>query len=306
MSGVGDNIADFFSDLVHPIGDLGTVGNGVAGVSHGTFINDGIDTDIFKAQLIAGITYRITMEGTASGFELNNPHLILAANVSTPLQSDDDSGIGTNAYIVFTPDTTGTYFMAAQGVAGATGFYQLSVTALNPFQGAAETTFAFMSGSSELPSSEAANLPQFAQLQFTTGTQVGVLSPTVYMFEALGLALSEISPALQGILSPGSASDADFVNLVYATVFGVQPGVAQAQHFLTQLDFYETIYLASGAFGQDQTRIETLARGATIGQMLGVNADLAASNAAAATGNLINGNGIATVGTSAAMDFDLL
>src|SRR5262245_34268510 len=118
------------------------------------------------------------------------------------------------------------------------------------------------------------------------------------MYEALGLALAESSPALQGILSPGTASNSDFVSLVYDTVFGAQPNAAQVQVFLGQLDSFESMYLASGAFGQDVTRIETLARGAVIGQMLGVNADIHASNAAA--------NGIAMVGTPAAMDFDLL
>jgi len=166
-----------------------------------------------------------------------------------------------------------------------------------PFDGAAETSFLFITNA-PLPSAQLPNLSQFAQIQFAAGTQVGALSPTVYMYEALGLALSELSPALQGILSPGNASNSDFVSLVYSTVFGTEPSATQAQHFLTQLNFYETIYLDSGAFGQDQTRIETLARGATIGQMLGVNADLAASKATA--------NGIAMVGTSAAMDFDLL
>src|SRR5262245_7222395 len=157
-----------------------------------------------------------------------------------------------------------------------------------------------MSGSSELPPAQLQldNLSQFAQTQFTFSQQIGVLSPTVAMYEALGLALSEISPALKGILSPGNASNSDFVSVVYGAVFGVQPGAAQVQVFLSQLDSFESIYLASGAFGQDITRIETLARGAVIGQMLGVNADIAASNAAA--------NGIAMVGTPAAMDFDLL
>ena len=118
------------------------------------------------------------------------------------------------------------------------------------------------------------------------------------MYEALGLALSEISPALKGILSPGNASDSDFVSVIYGAVFGIQPSASQVQVFLSQLNSFESIYLASGAFGQDVTRIETLARGAVIGQMLGVNADIAASNAAT--------NGIAMVGTPAAMDFDLL
>src|SRR5262249_47760340 len=150
------------------------------------------------------------------------------------------------------------YLDVSSATADGTGAFDLNLAVLNPFQGAADTTFAFMGGSLELPSSSSPNLSQFAQLQFTTGQQVGVLSPTIYMYEALGLALSEISPALQGILSPGNASDADFVSFIYPLVFGVQPSAAQAQHFLGQLDFYETIYLASGAFGQDITRIETL------------------------------------------------
>src|SRR5262249_38230817 len=159
-----------------------------------------------------------------------------------------------------TLNTTATYGIGAASTNGATGSYQLSVAALNPFEGAAETTFAFMSGSSELPPAQLQldNLSQFAQTQFTFGQQIGVLSPTVAMYEALGLALSEISPALKGILSPGNASDSDFVSVIYGAVFGIQPSAAQVQVFLSQLNSFESIYLASGAFGQDVTRIETL------------------------------------------------
>ena len=311
---MADDWADHVFDTQAPLGRIQL--GGVQSAFLGGNLEETGDLDWFIASpsLTAGVTYRITVVAKDSNSgSLDDPFLKLfggqldevfgALPDQTPTLQDNDSGVGRDAYIVFTPTNTFPYFFeVSSGATGSgTGSYTIQVTALDLFAGAAESTFFFMLNAAlpaEFNAAQVANLTQFAQTQFTAGTQVGALSPTVYMYEALGLALSETSPALKNILAPGFASDADFVTIVYDVIFGGQPNAAQAQHFLTQLDFYETIYLASGAFGQDQTRIETLARGATIGQMLGVNADLAASNAAT--------NGIAMVGTPAAMDFDLL
>ena len=74
-----------------------------------------------------------------------------------------------------------------------------------------------------------------------------------------------------------------FSTLAYNLVFGHPGTTAQIQHFVDQLNFYESIYTASGAFGTDANRIDLLARGAIFGQMLGVNAELPAAGAIAAT-----------------------
>ena len=74
-----------------------------------------------------------------------------------------------------------------------------------------------------------------------------------------------------------------FSTLAYNLVFGHPGTTAQIQHFVDQLNFYESIYTASGAFGTDANRIDLLARGAIFGQMLGVKAEIPAAVAAAAT-----------------------
>jgi hypothetical protein len=313
---MADDFADAFLDASAPIGGLTPVG-AQSFLSRGNLEETG-DRDWFQAfpnLLTAGVTYRITVAGKDSNEgTLDDPYLKLFGGQpsATPILQDNDSGVGHDSYLVYTPTNTFPYFFeVSSGTTGSgIGSYEIRVTALDLFAGAAESTFYFMLNAAlpvEFNAAQVANLTQFAQTQFTFGQQIGVLNPTVSMYEALGLALSELSPGLtQGIFNPGLSSDGDFVTIVYDGVFGTQPNAAQAQHFLTQLDFYQTIYLASGAFGQDTTRIEILARGATIGQMLGVHAEIAINNAVATTGNLINDNGISTVGTSATMDFDLL
>lgn len=52
-------------------------------------------------------------------------------------------------------------------------------------------------------------------------------------------------------------------------VFGHAPTTAQAEHFETQLNFFEAIYKASGAYGDD-ANVYLTARGAVFGQMVGI------------------------------------
>jgi hypothetical protein len=295
-----DLVGDFPGDLPSP--DL-TPKGGITGFQ--TTIDsttDFQDFDFFEIQMTAGVTYRITMNGVGAG-ALTNPALTLGTREEL-ITLDTDSGVGSNAYIVFTPQITNTYYIGAQSQGPGAGEYRLEAAALNKFAGAAETVFAeVLSHSPELPhsSSGLAVLSQFAQGQFTFGQQIGVFSPTVYMYEALGLALAQapqFSPALHGFLSPADAADELFVSFVYQFVFGVRPKAEIVQLFVSQLDFFESIYVASGAFGPDITQIQILSRGAVFGQMLGVYANDAA--------NAAFDSGVSIVGVSTTMDFALL
>lgn len=51
------------------------------------------------------------------------------------------------------------------------------------------------------------------------------------------------------------------------------PSQAQVDHFIAQLDYFETLYTAAGVFGSAEN-IDLLARGAIYGQMLGFQAEL--------------------------------
>jgi hypothetical protein len=56
----------------------------------------------------------------------------------------------------------------------------------------------------------------------------------------------------------------------YTSVFGHAGSAAQVQHFVDQLNFFETLYTAAGTFGS-ASNIDLLARGAIYGQMLGID-----------------------------------
>jgi len=64
---------------------------------------------------------------------------------------------------------------------------------------------------------------------------------------------------------------------------GASGTAAQIQHFVDQLNFYKSIYTASGAFGTNANEIDLLARGAIYGQMIGVKAENPTAATAAAS-----------------------
>jgi hypothetical protein len=91
----------------------------------------------------------------------------------------------------------------------------------------------------------------------------------------LGLALCEGGLLFPDTLGPlAVASDEAFVLEAYETAIGFAPTDSQTEHFLDQLQYFDSIYTASGAYGEDPGRVDLLARGAVYGQMLGIAAEL--------------------------------
>ena len=92
------------------------------------------DQDWFAVQLEAGVEYRIDLEGSATGGgTLADPWLRWlhdADRVGIRGTRDFDGGEGLNARQVFTPGTSGIYYISANGAQGQTGSYTLSVTRL--------------------------------------------------------------------------------------------------------------------------------------------------------------------------------
>jgi hypothetical protein len=147
------------------------------------------------------------------------------------------------------------------------------------------TTYQKMYGVSP-SSTELWNLKVFDAVQSLYGQSIG-LDATVYMYSALGQALAggsdTGSTAFKSTWGPlAISSDATFAVQSYANVFGVPGTPAQIQHFVDQLNFYKSIYTASGAFG-DANQIDLLARGAIYGQMIGVKAESPTAALAAAS-----------------------
>jgi autotransporter passenger strand-loop-strand repeat protein len=112
-------------------------------------------------------------------------------------------------------------------------------------------------------------LNQFTQAQFAYGQQIGVQDPSIYAFQALGVALASTATNFQNTFGPAVDGDVQFVVDAYAGVFGQAGSGAQIQQFADQLNYFEALYTAAGVFGS-QSNIDLLARGAVYGQMLGI------------------------------------
>ena len=90
------------------------------------------DGDWFGVELEAGTTYRLDVTGDtawAYGGTLHDPALVVydSAGVQVPGASDDNSGEGLNARLLFTPATVGAYYLEIKDPGGI-GTYTLGVT----------------------------------------------------------------------------------------------------------------------------------------------------------------------------------
>jgi hypothetical protein len=89
------------------------------------------DTDWFSVTLLAGQTVQIEARGSATGHgSLVDPYLYLRDSLgsSSPLTSDDDSGEGLNARLIYTATYSGLHFVQVNAFAfNGTGTYQVSM-----------------------------------------------------------------------------------------------------------------------------------------------------------------------------------
>ena len=109
-----------------------------------------------------------------------------------------------------------------------------------------------------------AELTQFSAQQFSAYTKAGVLDPAIGPYEAIGLGLSN-TIAFQA--KYGQPSDADFLSTAYQDVFGRAPTADQTKHFNDQIMFFEKLY---AGVGQNAAQADLHARGAILGQMMGI------------------------------------
>src|SRR5262249_42472503 len=120
-------------------------------------------------------------------------------------------------------------------------------------------------------------LLQFIVPQYTYGQQIGVMDPTIYAYQSLGVALASTAEHFQNTFgtsrySASSGGDVQFVVDAYTSVFGHPGNAAGIQHFVEQLAHFESLYVDAG-FG-NASNIELLARGAIYGQMLGIQHEI--------------------------------
>jgi hypothetical protein len=299
-----EDFADSLLDTTRPLGFVFTSNAPVSG----TLETIG-DRDVFQGVFGVGGVYQIVVNSGS----LADPFLRLFDSTGKVIFVDDDGGPGFSSVIPFTPitDTPGVpddYYIEVSAEGPATGTYTVQVERLDLRFGAPQTVFWFMNNEA-LTGFQLGSLVPFVIGQYQFGLQIGVFSPLVFLYETLGLAVAESSVAFRENWSPVDTTNHEFVIDSYSLVFGSDPGAGVLQGFLAQLEFFKSIYIASGAFGPDITRIETLARGAVFGQMLGLNAEIADNiwnNQSTTTANLIDDNSVSIVGGSAAIDLPLL
>jgi len=97
-------------------------------------IGYGVDTaDWLRVNLVAGVNYQFDMLGSAgdggSTLTVDDPWLALRNSSGTLIAADDDSGVGYNARLYYTPSVSGTYFLDAETAVPEYGTYTLVVNA---------------------------------------------------------------------------------------------------------------------------------------------------------------------------------
>ena len=99
----------------------------ISGDSFEGEIDSPTDRDWVRIELTAGTEYTFDLKGFATdGGTLEDPFLVLRDANGTFIDQNDDGGSGLNSQIVFTPDTTATYYVEVRSFGGATGTYTLT------------------------------------------------------------------------------------------------------------------------------------------------------------------------------------
>ena len=151
----------------------------VDGAATGNIGSSG-DRDWYAVELVAGVEYRIDLEGSETGVgTLADPLLRWlhdSGGAGIRGTRNDDGGQGDNARQEFTPTESGTYYISANGKGSGTGTYRLSVTQVSP------------------PAQEAPDFGQpsyaFALAENADGSTARVSLGTVSVMDPEGVALS--------------------------------------------------------------------------------------------------------------------
>ena len=142
-----EEVAVVPDDFTASVATTGTVavGGSVTGAIEPA-VNSQRDHDWFAVTLEAGKTYRIDVKGRVTGDgTLADPVLAGVYDASGGLiggTGNDNGGVVRNSLKVFTPEATGTYYVAVRGDGAATGTYTVAVDEVSADDYAASATLA--------------------------------------------------------------------------------------------------------------------------------------------------------------------
>lgn len=110
-------------------GNPGTAGSVDPGAPAFGNLEQGRDTDWFRASLTAGQSYVFDLEGQPTGAgSLSDPLLRLFDANGNEVAVNDDGGEGYNSRLQFSPSASGAYYVSAEAFGNATGTYRLTMT----------------------------------------------------------------------------------------------------------------------------------------------------------------------------------
>ena len=303
----GNELLNAGTTAIDTIINAGGVQSG-SGTAVGTIINEGGVQSVSgtaKGTIVNGGLESVSSGGIADGVDFIGAHSTLALATPSGLtgvvrnwhagdiidflntQVTGVNETGNTLTVTYGDHQTASYSLAGQqantqfalksdGQGGTELFLQTTNLAVprQPFSPETAGTIVYTAEFGSAPDATELNvLTQFTQAQFAYGQQIGVQDPSIYAFQALGVALASTATNFQNTFSPAVDGDVQFVVDAYASVFG-QPGSgAQIQQFVDQLNSFEALYSAAGVFGSP-SNIDLLARGAVYGQMLGVEHEL--------------------------------
>lgn len=101
-------------------GSVGTAGTLAVGNSVISQIEVSGDQDWYAIELVAGVTYEFTLNGSG-GDALSDPFLEIMGSTGSSVASNDDGGVGLNSLLRYTPTRTGTFYVNAHGWIDANG-----------------------------------------------------------------------------------------------------------------------------------------------------------------------------------------
>ncbi|MFZ1814301.1 MAG: M10 family metallopeptidase [Rhizobiaceae bacterium] len=112
-------------------GDVGNTTGTAQAISIGEEVygtlDSSVDWDFYSINLTAGVTYVINLATDNLGSGLSDPYLHILDSTGGSVLENNDGGAGFNSYALFTPSTTGTYYMVADSFSGEQGGYFLTV-----------------------------------------------------------------------------------------------------------------------------------------------------------------------------------